>query len=41
MKYIMIVIVSIVLSVLVGCNTMAGLGKDIQEGGEAIERTAQ
>jgi entericidin B len=26
---------------LSACNTMAGLGKDIQQGGEALERTAQ
>lgn len=26
---------------LTGCNTLQGFGKDIQRGGEAIERTAQ
>jgi predicted small secreted protein len=25
---------------LVGCNTMEGLGKDIQQGGEKIEKAA-
>ncbi len=26
---------------LAGCHTMKGLGKDIQSGGEAIEKAAQ
>lgn len=26
---------------LVGCNTVAGAGKDIQKGGEAIEHSAK
>ncbi len=26
---------------LTGCNTLQGFGKDIQRGGEAIERTAK
>lgn len=26
--------------VLVGCNTVQGLGKDIQKGGEKLERAA-
>ncbi|MDC8445262.1 MAG: entericidin A/B family lipoprotein [Nitrosomonas sp.] len=38
--------VTIILSLFIAiglsaCNTMAGLGKDIQQGGEALERTAQ
>jgi predicted small secreted protein len=28
------------LGVLAGCNTMQGLGKDIQKGGAAIEKAA-
>ena len=35
-----IVLMMIVLS-LSGCHTMQGFGKDIQRGGEAIERGAQ
>jgi predicted small secreted protein len=27
------------LSLLAGCNTIRGAGQDIQEGGEAIERS--
>ena len=27
--------------VLSGCNTMEGLGKDIQKGGEKIEKAAE
>lgn len=26
---------------LTACNTMQGIGKDVQRGGEAIERTAK
>jgi entericidin B len=28
------------LSLLAGCNTMRGAGQDIEEGGEAIQRSA-
>lgn len=28
-------------SQLVACNTIQGFGKDVQRGGEAIEKTAQ
>ena len=41
MKFISVVTTLIMLFSLAACNTMAGLGKDIQEGGEALERTAQ
>jgi predicted small secreted protein len=27
--------------VLVGCNTVEGLGKDIKKGGEKLEKTAK
>ncbi len=29
------------LILLAGCNTMQGLGKDVKEGGAAIERAAK
>ncbi|WP_457674576.1 entericidin A/B family lipoprotein [Thiolapillus sp.] len=29
------------LAVTTGCSTVEGLGKDIQKGGEAIEKTAR
>jgi len=29
------------LSMVAGCNTMEGLGKDLKKGGEAIERAAK
>ncbi len=34
--------ISLLLAVLVlaGCNTMEGLGKDIQKGGEKLEKAA-
>lgn len=35
-------LISLLLAVLVlaGCNTMHGLGKDIQKGGEKLEKAA-
>ncbi|MBX9849205.1 MAG: entericidin A/B family lipoprotein [Rhodocyclaceae bacterium] len=31
----------VVAFVLVGCNTVQGVGKDIKKGGEAIEKAAK
>ncbi|MBI5660387.1 MAG: entericidin A/B family lipoprotein [Nitrosomonadales bacterium] len=31
----------VVLGVLAGCNTMEGLGKDIQQGGQKLEKSAK
>ncbi len=31
----------VVAAQLIACNTMQGFGKDVQRGGEAIERTAK
>ncbi|BBL35172.1 hypothetical protein Nstercoris_01434 [Nitrosomonas stercoris] len=31
----------LIVSQLVACNTIQGFGKDVQRGGEAIEKTAQ
>jgi len=39
MKKIVAVLMMIVC--LTGCNTMQGVGKDLQKGGQAIERAAQ
>ena len=36
-----IVALLMVFSVLAGCNTMEGLGKDIKKGGEKLEKTAK
>jgi predicted small secreted protein len=30
-----------VLALLAGCNTMNGIGKDIEKGGEAIQRSTK
>ncbi len=30
----------VVAGMIAGCNTMNGLGKDIQKGGQAIEKAA-
>lgn len=34
-------VLAVVMSLLVGCNTVAGFGTDVQKGGKAIERTAR
>jgi len=34
------VVLLLALFVLAGCQTMEGLGKDIQKGGDALEKTA-
>lgn len=31
----------ILLSLAVGCSTMEGLGKDVEKGGEAIQKAAK
>ncbi|HGM5492756.1 TPA: entericidin A/B family lipoprotein [Serratia fonticola] len=31
----------LILSSLVGCNTTAGVGKDVEAGGQAIQRSAE
>ncbi|HQU63451.1 MAG: entericidin A/B family lipoprotein [Nitrosomonas sp.] len=41
MKPITVILSLFIIVTLSACNTMAGLGKDIQQGGEALERTAQ
>ncbi len=30
-----------VIALLAGCNTVQGVGKDIQKGGEAVEKAAK
>ena len=41
MKKVLIALLTVgFLTVLTGCETMKGLGKDIQKAGEAIEDTA-
>jgi predicted small secreted protein len=34
-------VVCLILTELTGCNTVAGIGQDIQSGGRAIERAGQ
>jgi entericidin B len=41
MKTILALLTSSVFLVLVGCNTVAGAGKDIERGGEKVQDTAQ
>jgi predicted small secreted protein len=35
------VVFVLIFGLLAGCNTMHGIGKDIEEGGEAIQRGAK
>lgn len=41
MKLMIVIVTLSAIFSLTACNTMAGFGKDIQQGGEAIERSAQ
>jgi predicted small secreted protein len=42
MRKVNIVLLSLVAAlVLSGCNTVQGVGKDLKQGGEAIERAAK
>lgn len=40
MKHIVIMVVMGTLLTVAGCNTMEGLGQDLQNGGKKIERSA-
>ena len=35
------IVISLLAVLLAGCNTVTGLGKDIRQGGEAIERAGK
>ena len=41
MKILSVMIILVGIFSLTACNTMAGIGKDLQQGGEALERSAQ
>ncbi len=34
------VLITVCVGVLAGCNTVSGVGKDIQSGGQAIEKAS-
>ncbi|MEZ7911583.1 MAG: entericidin A/B family lipoprotein [Propionivibrio sp.] len=40
MKKLTTIILALALVAAVGCNTVKGIGKDIERGGEAIQRSA-
>jgi entericidin B len=40
MKAIAAILAAAVLSFVAGCNTMEGVGQDVQAGGRAVERAA-
>ena len=40
MKKLMAVLMVLAMGVLAGCNTMEGLGKDVERGGEKIQGSA-
>ena len=39
-KITVVVVLLMWIGVLSGCNTMHGVGKDVERGGEAIERSS-
>ncbi|MCA0175742.1 MAG: entericidin A/B family lipoprotein [Proteobacteria bacterium] len=41
MKKVWIAIAIAAAALLAGCNTVAGVGKDVQKAGEAVERAAK
>lgn len=41
MKTVLMLVVAAFAVVLAGCNTVQGLGKDIEKSGEAIQRSTQ
>lgn len=41
MKILPVMLVLVVTFCLSACNTLQGIGKDLQKGGEAIEKTAK
>ncbi|MDP1673673.1 MAG: entericidin A/B family lipoprotein [Burkholderiales bacterium] len=41
MKKITAVLAMLMLGILAGCNTMQGVGKDIERGGEKLQGTAK
>jgi entericidin B len=40
MKALAAILAAAVLSLVAGCNTMEGVGQDVQAGGRAVERSA-
>ena len=41
MKYAQWISITLLAVLLSGCNTVSGLGKDIKQGGEALERAGK
>ena len=41
MKRLTALVLVLIYATLVGCNTMAGLGKDVERGGEKIQGEAR
>ena len=35
------ILAGLIIMLLAGCNTMHGIGRDIEQGGEAIQRAAK
>ncbi len=35
-----VVLIALSIAILAGCNTVKGVGKDIESGGKAIERSS-
>jgi predicted small secreted protein len=41
MKKLLAILMAVSVAALAGCNTMSGLGKDVQKGGEKLENSAE
>lgn len=41
MKRLVVLALAVLMVALTGCNTMEGLGKDIKQGGEKLEKSAK
>lgn len=40
-KILFVIVAAVTALVLVGCNTVQGIGKDIEKGGEAIQKAVK
>jgi len=40
LKKLLTMLIAVSFATLAGCNTMSGLGKDVQKGGEKLENSA-
>jgi predicted small secreted protein len=41
LRKLLTMLIAVSFAALAGCNTMSGLGKDVQKGGEKLENSAE